>query len=106
MCLDSDYFRYEDEFIDTCRKECPVACYSEKFATQVRALGDASNVTEISFRVPDLSVVRMSQKPRVDRITFLSNVGGLLFLFLGVSVLTLVEIVEILCQLAYVAVLD
>ena len=60
--------------------------------------------TVVSFRVfyDDLSYTKISQQPQISLNILISNIGGLLGLFLGVSFLTMVEILESFLEIIYV----
>lgn len=50
----------------------------------------------------DLKYTFISQQPKVELFDLISNIGGILGLFLGVSFLTCVEFFEILFEIIYV----
>jgi len=44
----------------------------------------------------------ISNKPKTELFTIISNIGGTLGLFLGISFLSFIEIFEILFQVIYI----
>lgn len=100
-CAQSPYAKFEDEFSPGCERGCPALCESAVFRAekQVRELaGGVDGQTEFSFTVSDFSYLSISQTPKIRVSSFVANVGGILFIFMGISVLTLVELVMILSE--------
>ncbi len=66
---------------------------------------DMSNVREsvVSLNVyyNSLSYTLATESPKLDIISLLSNIGGSLGLFMGVSFLSLVEILVLLLDIAF-----
>ena len=44
----------------------------------------------------------ISQQPKVELFGLISNLGGILGLFIGFSFISLLEIIEVLAELAYI----
>lgn len=60
----------------------------------MKAFGES--LTHVSMVFRDLTVTQMSEKPKIDTATLFSNLGGIIGIFLGFSVLTLAELIELL----------
>lgn len=60
----------------------------------MKAFGES--LTRVSIIYRDLTVTQMSEKPKIDMPTLFSNLGGIIGIFLGFSVLTLAELIELL----------
>jgi hypothetical protein len=107
---------FYDEFFAFCQKQCPESCYSERFTTdiwsselsggQVGHLDFVSGQTKFRFSLRDLSTLNITQIPKIDSFTFLNNIGGGLGLFMGITVPTLIEFIEFLAELLWVAYVD
>ncbi len=50
----------------------------------------------------DLKYSLISQQPKIELFGLISNLGGILGLFIGFSFISLLEIIEILAELIYV----
>jgi hypothetical protein len=57
------------------------------------------NMILIEAVYDDLVSTEITEQPTVSGVEFIANLGGLIGLFLGVSMLSFVEILELLCQL-------
>lgn len=53
------------------------------------------SMTHVNVFFHETSVTELSEKPKLDAVGLVSNLGGIIGVFLGVSVLTLVEFVEL-----------
>ncbi len=109
---------------DVCMPECPLECYETLYQTSTTSyqlIGDhfiehilsnerllsnfinrtidAHTARESFVRVnifyDSLSYVETTESPQMDLISLLASIGGNLSLFLGVSVLSLFELVEV-----------
>ena len=49
----------------------------------------------------NLNYVLISESPKTSMNDLMSNVGGTLGLYIGISFLSLIEIVEILCEILF-----
>jgi len=93
------YYELEPEFSASCLKECPLeSCFSEKidfvFTKHPLTLGPTfplpMNSTFFMTRFRDLSILNITQIPKLDPFTFLNNIGGGLGLFMGIAVPNLI----------------
>ena len=57
----------------------------------------------LSFRIyyDDLLYTQISQHPKVLLIDLISNIGGILGLFLGVSFLSIIELIELFLEILF-----
>jgi hypothetical protein len=63
------------------------------------SLEDKTNsIIKFNIYYDSLSYTISTESPAMDVVALLSNIGGTLGLFLGVSVLTAVELIEIIIQ--------
>lgn len=84
------------EFKTFCKNECPEYCESVLLTTSILR---KSNTYTFSFVFTDLSTLYISQIPKMSLFSFISNIGGTLGLFIGISFLSFVEIVELLVDI-------
>lgn len=97
--------------IDITKQDFPTLSYYQEsirkrpdYFTRVFNTSDARNVTYEIFQESltyvnvffhEMTVSEMTEKPKLDRVGLVSNLGGIIGVFLGVSVLTLVEFIEL-----------
>jgi hypothetical protein len=88
-----------------CSEYCPLECYSISFKISINILKSLyflePNITLIKVFYRNLKFTYISQKPKMLFFDVLSNVGGTLGLFVGLSFVSLFEIIEILLELIF-----
>lgn len=95
---------FQLEFIDACEKKCPVGCHSVKVKFQVTSTKREDNdFTEFSFKFPDFTSLKIDQIPKMNGFSFLSNIGGSLGLFMGISFLSFIEILAFIIDVFLLA---
>jgi len=69
---------------------------------------DEINKHFVGFRVffKDLKYTLISQEPKTQTFNFISDIGGILGLFLGISFLSFVEIMEIIFEIVLILIND
>jgi hypothetical protein len=107
-----------------CRSYCPLECdsmtfrisnYIEQFPVSGRISNESKNAYELEKYTTyeqvnkhliqlhvyynDLRYIQISQEPKTETFTFISNIGGILGLFIGISFLSLIEIFELFFQI-------
>ena len=92
-------FAIIDLFHQDCEKECPSECESSKFNVQSSIEYDktdnSSSITMLKFTVTDFSFLKITQIPKTNFFSFISaDIGGALGLFMGISVLNFIEMLE------------
>ena len=112
-------FETGNEF-ERCAKYCPLKCDSfnieiiqsvlpiNNFGNATRKVNANSQTYEIDFRndysirvyYEELKYTLIMQQPKLEFFGLLSNIGGLFGFFLGLSFVSLVELVEILLEAA------
>jgi len=86
------------EFYDTCIKECPESCFSEKFTTDFTK-NSLFNSTIFQFSLKDFSSLNISQIPKTDLFTFINNIGGGLGLFMGIAFPNIIEFIQFIVEI-------
>jgi tetrahydromethanopterin S-methyltransferase subunit F len=56
----------------------------------------------INVYYEDLKYTLISQQPKIELFGLISNLGGILGLFIGFSFISLLEIIEALAELVYI----
>ena len=87
-----------------CENKCPKECNSTQFKIKLGKLEDNyySDGIFIHSSFFDLSSLEIIQIPKMNSFDFVSNVGGLLGLFIGVCFLSLVEVIELFIDIFFV----
>ena len=120
-------FRNELKYTSKCDQYCPLECESISFSVTpffepmptsglISSLSksdyylDRFNTYEeankhyisIFIYYKELKYTLISQEPKLEIFVFVSNIGGILGLFLGISFLSFVEIFEILFEIIFI----
>ena len=115
---------------ETCYSECPIECNETDFITQIsqtpmvsdlflkrylnsnftstfpngivtsKTLND--NLARVNIYYEKLSYTVITESPAMSIVSLCSSIGGTLSLFLGVSVLSIVEVIELLIEMAFI----
>ena len=111
--------------IKICSQYCPQECDSLSYSISTNSeqfpfTGSFSNLTSFEYHqfssyeevqkyyvsirayFPELKYTLIKQQPKVEVVDLVSSVGGTLGLFLGISFLSFVEIIELLIEIAFV----
>ena len=86
------------QFYHVCEIQCPHICESVLFNTQVISTDLTKFETLFSFSISDFSTLVITQIPKMTIFTLVSNFGGTLGLFIGMSFLNMFEIFEFLIE--------
>ena len=113
------------EYNGYCSSQCPLECDSlefdfsysvsefpsKEFYEKVKFYKESvknltyddfkQRVLSISVYYPQLKYTEITEMPSTSLIDYLANIGGTVGLFLGISVLSLVEVVEILMEISF-----
>ena len=111
--------------IKICSQYCPLECDSISYSISTNSeqfpfTGSFSNLTSFEYQkflsyeevqkyyvsirayFPELKYTLIKQQPKVEVVDLVSSVGGTLGLFLGISFLSFVEIIELLIEIAFI----
>lgn len=87
-----------------CQATCPAECINMRFIYTASVVGRSKQTcSEFRFRFVDLSVLVISQVPKMSVFVLISSLGGSLGLFMGVRFLSLAEILEFLIEIIYIS---
>jgi tetrahydromethanopterin S-methyltransferase subunit F len=73
--------------------------YSSDFKTYENV---SKTFVSINVYYEDLKYTLISQQPKIELFGLISNLGGILGLFIGFSFISLLEIIEVLAELVYI----
>jgi len=96
---------YSSEFDSDCEKECPKECTVTKFDILVNNPLLNENFSDLlGFFVyySDLNYVEIRQSPKMSGYSLMNEIGGALSLFVGISFLSLLELLEYLFEIILV----
>jgi hypothetical protein len=109
-CGDRSSYQYEDyltqlktEFYKICENKCPKECDSVQF--KIKSASEPyldRDYFLIEFRFSDLSFLEINQIPKMNLFDIVSSVGGTLGLFIGVTFLSVVELLELSIDVLYI----
>ena len=120
-CVDRVYYDFVERDLDAdCLAQCPLECDSVDYSFTVSSSAYPSvyfydlykdrlpmvssydefkeSLATIKIYYPALSYTKLSELPKTSVVDLLSSIGGTLGLYIGISFLSLVEIVEILLE--------
>ena len=115
------YLRFKNRQIDgECLSQCPLECDSQKYHLSLSTSSfpdenfyhnfnrflNISSYSEfkekflsVSIYYPDLSYTKISESPKISTSSLVSNIGGTMGLYVGISLLSLVEIIELVIEI-------
>ncbi|RMZ93689.1 acid-sensing ion channel 1 isoform X2, partial [Brachionus plicatilis] len=121
-----EMFKKEDYFEKVCLEDCPLECDGMWFDTTVSSnqftnlkfkqalqnydgpgavyFNKSINMEDLvaaNIHFKSLNYIKITENPTIDIVGLISSIGGVAGLFLGISMLTLVEIFECLMQVFF-----
>jgi hypothetical protein len=105
------YLKFIDNFnkkniFHICSEYCPLECDSFNYDILInsRTSGSLSNkdIYGIYVFYEDLKYTLISQQPKMQFIDLISNIGGSLGLFVGISFISFLELFEILIEIIFI----
>lgn len=84
-----------------CPHECDLLDYSMSAFTS-QDLASNNDSLELTVYFPELKYTVVSENPKTEFFGLISNIGGLLGLFIGTSFMSFVEIIEILFEIIFI----
>jgi len=80
-----------------CEKECPMECDSISYSLTLQSnYLNSEGYSYVNIYYPDFYYTSITEQPKTTRDELVSNIGGLLGLFIGGSLLSFFEIFELL----------
>ena len=93
---------YRNNLIEKCSEYCPLECDSVSYSVSINALPYNTSFTTIKIYYKSLQYTSIMQEPKMKMFDFISNVGSILGLFIGMSFVNLFEIIEIFFEIGFV----
>ncbi len=92
---------YLNTLIEKCSEYCPLECDSVSYSvSSISTFQQDKDIVYIYYG--SLEYTSISQLPKIQPFDLVSNVGGILGLFIGMSFVSLFEIIEIFIELGFV----
>lgn len=85
----------------TCLNYCPLECESNGLSIEKYSTNSIGS-TKIRVYLDDLQYTIISQDPKTYLFELIANIGGVLGLFLGISFLSFIEILEIILEIIFI----
>ena len=103
-CVDMQFAAANlDEFNNDCNELCPLECnkmiLSTVYSQTTSNTNELRDTVEFSIFYDSLSLIEVTEYPSFGLVDFISNIGGTFGLFLGMSVLSFLELVEIFFEM-------
>jgi len=92
---------YKKTLTKECSKYCPLECDSVSYAMTSNNYLTYDNLTTAAFYYSTLQYTLITQQPKMLSFDLISNIGGTLGLFVGISFLSLFELTEILLEIFF-----
>jgi len=96
----------QEKLINECRIKCPLECdtieYQVTMSSSPYTPDYQKNLTSFTIYYQDLEYTKISQFPKTQLFDLISNIGGLLGVFLGISFLSFAELIEIILEVVII----
>jgi len=96
----------KNDLVEKCSDYCPLECDSMSFSHSISAYNRSDNryypYTEIYIYYKSLKYTSITQQAKIKWEQLISNLGGYLGLFVGLSFVSLFEITEIFIELFFI----
>jgi hypothetical protein len=102
--LDSVTAKFQNLGANTiCERQCPIECDSVSFSLKVVTNYIDQNFSRINIYYEDFFYTSITEEPKTSFDSFIGTIGGLSGLFLGASLMSFFELVDLAFSLFYVA---
>ena len=88
-----------DDFVDYIKENRHLA--ADFIQTQIDPESAAKSVVKVNIFYESMSYELSRESPKMDIVSLLASIGGNLGLFLGVSVFSLCEIIEVVIEIYF-----
>jgi hypothetical protein len=120
QCIKDDYIKFQNKKIEMpsdCKILCPLECDSIKYKVEQNSFQipdeyfqlmnmsssqlNKTNYVNILINYQSNQYTLISQKPKMEIFDLISNVGGMISLFLGFSFLSLIEFIDVIFKICF-----
>lgn len=93
---------YEKSIQRLCEEYCPLECSTISYSTQSSSLSyEERNVSRLKVFYPSLQDTLITQEEKFMFYDLISDIGGILGLFIGLSIMNIFEIFELAAELMF-----
>jgi hypothetical protein len=92
---------YEKNILDECSQYCPPQCNLMSYSIQTTSIDD-NKKTRVRIFYRDLTYTLISQEPKYQLQDLISEIGGFCGLFIGISFVSLVELIELITEMIFI----
>jgi len=93
---------FKKSIINKCKKYCPLECDSTHYFVSQKSVSTEFRPYESYFFFESLEYTLITQIPKFEPYDLISDIGGHLSLFLGLSFISFFEIIQIISEYFYV----
>lgn len=94
---------YKKSISDLCSNYCPIECDSVTYTVSAKSVSENfKNISRIFVYYRSLKYTAISQQQSIYLSDLVSNIGGILGLFIGISFLSFIEIIEFLVECLFI----
>ena len=96
---------FERSVVDYCKEYCPLECDSVTYTSTVNQIPNTYNEKyQLQLRIfyKTLKYTLLTQYPKTDDFDLISNIGGILGLFIGCSFASFLELFEIVIEVIFI----
>ena len=105
MCCWKEFHKFSNSnsIAGNCRERCPLECKTIVYSKTIsrKKYLDNNEKISVAIRFDGLGYTEIKESPIMNIVDLLSNIGGIGGLFLGISLLSFVEIFEIFMEIYY-----
>jgi hypothetical protein len=105
LCADLEQISVNNkkEQVEKCQQYCPLECDSILYSFTIPNTGNTgSDETYLSLYYEKLQYTKLSEIPKTQPFDLVSNIGGILGLFIGCSFVTFFELTEVIMETCYI----
>jgi len=99
-------FRYLEDHLresaEKCKEYCPLECDSVSYSLAIGLNNENLGSSSFTISYAELKYTLYSEIPKTEIFDFISNIGGILGLFIGCSFVTLFEIGELIIEILFI----
>jgi len=101
QCTNNYLNNFKKKIAEKCSKYCPLECNSIEYTFSTRNYYTNENI-RLFIYFKEMEYTKLSEMPKIEPFDLISNIGGILGLFIGCSFVSLFELVEIFLEVYFI----
>jgi len=93
---------FKEKLLEKCNEYCPLECESVSYSTVQDSISHEDEAFQLRIYFESLKYTSISQIPKTKGFDLVSEIGGILGLFIGLSFVSLFELAELLIEVLFV----